>query len=205
MALSPGFDFGKLKGIDFVELQRRIDERDAQQTAVTAAAESPEDLVSPQEAGEPQNSLPTEDILEFDRRRAAARAGFARGTANLGLARSRAETDFGRAQDGTSIGGGLFGRTRDFFKQQRQDLSGAFVGRGVVNSGIFKNALNRHFTERTNALDDLEIQFSRTFQDFDFTEENLAQSLEDALANIEGDQQLRRSVFAQMIRNGGTA
>ena len=145
-------------------------------------------------------SLPTADILEFQRRGDAARRHFGAQQNRLDLNRTRAETDFGRTFDGENIGGGLFDRTRDAFKGMREQLPGAFVGRGLFHSGIFKNAVNKHFTQKQSALDDLEIQFTRASQDFDLTEEGLGAALSNALAQIEGDKQLRRSVYAQMIR-----
>ena len=150
-------------------------------------------------------SLPTADILEFQRRGDAARRAFGHRSNKLRLDRVRAGTDFGRdLTTGESLGGGAFGRTRDAFRDLREQLPGSFVGRGLFHSGIFKNAVNKHFTQKQSALDDLEIRFSRAQQDFDLSEEGLGQALEDALAGIEGDKQLRRSVYAQLISEGGS-
>lgn len=146
-----------------------------------------------------QFSLPTSDVMEFDRRRRNAQSAYGGAINRLGLQRSRTETDFGRTFDGETIGGGAFGRTLDGFARQREQLPGQFIGRGLFNSGIFRNSVNTHFTNKRNALDDLEIRFARASQDFDLTEESLGQQLESALAAIEGDQNLRRSVYAQLI------
>lgn len=146
--------------------------------------------------------LPTAEIANFENQRSSAQSAFARGDQQLNLQRRRYEVDFGRTFGGRDLGDGLFQRTQDTFRQRRNQLANPYLGRGLINSGIFKEAVNRHFTEKGRAISDLELQFSRRQADFDLAGTSLEDALNEALTGIQMNQQLRESVYAEMIRNG---
>ena len=158
----------------------------------------------------PQFSLTPEDIAEFNRRTNSAQNLRDSSITRSNLFQTRSATDYGRTfggrdlGDGTfsksvMLGGGLFGRMGDKFKDQRDRLTQPLANRGVFNSGILTNAVNRHFKSKNTAFDDLEVQFQRTSQDFTSSREGIEDALSSALADIEGDKQARRGVYASMI------
>ena len=160
----------------------------------------------------PQFSLTPEDIAEFNQRTNAAQNLRDTSIAQSNLFQNRAATDYGRTfggrdlGDGTfsksvMLGGGLFGKMGDQFKDKRDRLVQPLANRGVFNSGILTDAVNRHFKSKNTAFDDMEIQFQRTSQDFTSSRAGIQDALSQALANITEDKQARRGVYASMIGN----
>jgi hypothetical protein len=157
-----------------------------------------------------QYSLSPEEVKYFHDQGNRARRDASSASAGLFLNRARMETDYGRTfgglkkPDGTfttsmSLGGGAFGKLGDAFKDARDRLSQPLAKRGVLNSGIMTDTVNRHFKAKNTAFEDLELKFGRTRQDLDLSREGIGQRLADALADIESDKGLRRSVMAAMI------
>lgn len=134
--------------------------------------------------------LSTQEVAYFQNQRRIANNSFGRGIVDINLQRGRLGVDEQFAtQDLT-----------DQFDAAREPLTGSFNRRGLLDSGIFKNALSDFFTQKTGAFDRLDVAFERQFTDLDITEDDLNQQLTNALSSIAADENVRRSVYAEIIR-----
>jgi len=144
----------------------------------------------------PTDTLPplsTAEVAYYENQKRMANQSYGRGIVDVNLQRGRLGVDQGFATDDIN----------QRFGDIREQVPGSFNRRGLLNSGIFKNALTDLFTDKTSALDRLNVGFARQFQDLDITEQDLSTQLENALSSISGDQQLRRSVYAEIIKGLG--
>lgn len=137
-----------------------------------------------------QQSLSPQDIATFSSRRNLARRQFTSGLSELGYRRDQLGIDRTLAE-------------RSFTRQinrSRERLPGSFVGRGLLNSGLFRNSLKRFYIDANDAYTRLQLGFQRKFDQLDFAQGGLEDRLAMALAQINSDEQARRTALASVIQ-----
>jgi hypothetical protein len=134
-------------------------------------------------------ALPFQEEIGFDRQREAVENQY-----QVGLADNTFKVDDLALQRDVA-------QSRLDFRQrqQRQSLPGGFVRRGVLNSGLFNQALGDFATVSLDQQGELERNFLRRSNDLSIQLQGLNASRAIQLANIDLDEQSRRSAIASII------
>lgn len=87
------------------------------------------------------------------------------------------------------------------FDQARNKLPGGFARRGLMNSGIYKQALENYGTARSQAFGDLDLNYTSQLGGFDVEKQGQTGTYNTSLAGIEAEKAARRSQLATELRN----
>lgn len=95
-------------------------------------------------------------------------------------------------------------RNRDRLGQQwegyRNHLPGSFAGRGLLNSGIYKQALTDYANNRQRSFDDLDFSYTTQLGQFDLDKTGVTNTYNTSIAGIEAERAARRAQLASEIR-----
>lgn len=86
------------------------------------------------------------------------------------------------------------------FEQMRDKLPGGFAKRGVLNSGIYNNALTEYGTDRSNAFSDMSRQFNNQMAGLQQQAAQLGQTKQTGLADVELQRAAKRNAKAAILR-----
>lgn len=86
------------------------------------------------------------------------------------------------------------------FARQRVQLPQQFAGRGLLNSGIYQDALSKFGANRSRATANLRQQYEEQRFGTDLARQQLEQTRGNALEDIEWQEAARRAAIAATIR-----
>ena len=86
------------------------------------------------------------------------------------------------------------------FEQVRDKLPGGFAKRGILNSGIYNNALTEYGTDRSNAFSDMSRQFNNQMAGLQQQAAQLGQTKQTGLGDVEVQRAARRNAKAAILR-----
>lgn len=111
-------------------------------------------------------------------------AGTAYGRARAGLQNDRARNDMNYQWD-----------------QSRAKLPGSYIGRGILNSGIFGNAMDQYATGRFKAFDNLNFNYTDQLGQMDLQDQQAATTYNTGLASTASEMAARRAELATQLRS----
>lgn len=85
--------------------------------------------------------------------------------------------------------------------RSREALPGQFQGRGLMNSGIYQDALQNYGIDRQMAADDLTSQYQRQLSGLNMDLGDLHMGYTGTNLGIDLDEQTRRSVIAAALKS----
>lgn len=87
------------------------------------------------------------------------------------------------------------------FDQQRAQLPGSFVGRGILHSGIYGNAMDQYATGRFKAFDNLNFNYTDQLGQMDLQDQQAATTYNTGLASTASEMAARRAELATQLRS----
>lgn len=133
---------------------------------------------------------PAEEQSLFQQR-ASNRTNYLRGLAQNNYQYGQAKLDRAKQLQKFGIS---WGRTRE-------QLPGSFQGRGLMNSGIYQDALQNYGMDRQFAADDLTSAYQRQLAGLNMNLGDLAMTHSGTNLGIDLDEQTRRSVIAAALKS----
>ncbi len=95
-------------------------------------------------------------------------------------------------------------RNRDRMGQQwtqyRNQLPGGYARRGLLNSGIYKQALTDYANNRQRSFDDLDFSYTTQLGQYDLDKQNFTNTYNAGLTGIEAERAARRAQLASELR-----
>lgn len=138
-------------------------------------------------AFDPLNPL---DLVQYDTRGNQLRNQYGQGQAQNTYKRSQLDISHQRAVD--QLGQQFY----DF----RQKIPGSFIGRGLLNSGLYSHALSEYSRKKLQGQNDLNLDYSGQVGGLDLEKLGLEQNLSGGLAGLEAEKQARRAQLAAQLR-----
>jgi len=86
------------------------------------------------------------------------------------------------------------------YKQMRDKIPGSFVGRGLLNSGLYGQALQDYGTQKTQAYGALGRKYQQMFGQNRINTQNAEQDYANQMGDIANSEQTRRQQLAAQIR-----
>lgn len=115
------------------------------------------------------------------------------GQANATNAFQRSNTLANKAAD--------YGSLKKQFVAQRQQIPGQFIGRGLLNSGLYAQGLQDYASNRTQGFGDLARKYQQMLGGLDLQHQQGAQSQYADLADVGAQERQRRAELAAQIRS----
>lgn len=82
----------------------------------------------------------------------------------------------------------------------RQQLPGSYNARGLLNSGIYKNALSKYATERQSSFDQLRFNYQRQIGEQDLEYQKSYNIYEQTHLGVDAEQAARRAQLASQLQ-----
>lgn len=132
-----------------------------------------------------------EDVNLFNTRKSNLRAEYGRQSARNVFDQGQARLDFGLAQRNLTNDWDAF----------RNKLPGQFAGRGLMNSGVYTNALQEYAQNRQLGFEGLGRQFDKQMGGYAQQALDLESRLQQGLNMVEAERQARRAELAAQLRS----
>lgn len=94
-----------------------------------------------------------------------------------------------------------YGNLKRQFVQQRAQIPGQFIGRGLLNSGLYQRGLKDYAANRTEAFGDLGRKYQQMLGTLDLQRQQGAASQFADLADVNAQERQRRAELAAQIRS----
>ena len=89
------------------------------------------------------------------------------------------------------------------FFDYRQQLPGGFAGRGLLNSGLYKHALEQYSSRKLQGQNKLQFEYSSQLGDLGLNRLGLEETYSGGLSDLEAEKQARRAQLAAQLRELG--
>jgi hypothetical protein len=86
------------------------------------------------------------------------------------------------------------------YDQARDRLPGSYIGRGLLDSGIYKQGLQDYANARLQDTTDLQQRYQRQQQGFDLQNSQLTDTYNQASTDLENQRKARRQAIASSLR-----
>lgn len=137
-----------------------------------------------------QSTLSPTEQESYARRRRQATQQYGRGIAGLEFQRGQIGADYQKQ----------FRNVGQQFDQQRKQIPGSFINRGLANSGLYQNALKQYAQFRGQAVGDLYGQQQQDYAGLDLQRRQLEEVYSQTQADILQQEKARRAELAALIR-----
>jgi len=131
-----------------------------------------------------------DQVLGFGQSRRRNRTTFGIQSGNANFARSNAYSDQGLET----------GALTQQYGQQRRQLPEQFAGRGLLNSGIYKQGLQDFNQQRVTAFQGLSQKYNQQIGKINVDQYGQAQQFNDANADIDEQEKVARAQLAVALR-----
>lgn len=120
-------------------------------------------------------------------------------------------TQYGNSSARNTYGQAMLGiqhqRAQDKLGQQffdyRQQLPGGFAGRGLLQSGLYKHALEQYSQRKLQGQQDLNLDYQSQLGGLQVDQLGTENTLNSGLSSIEAEKQARRAQLAAQLRELG--
>lgn len=130
------------------------------------------------------------DLAAYDQQRQAASSTYGSGLAQLQYQRGVAGQNYGNTQYNLA----------HQYSLQRAALPGGYARRGLLNSGIYGNALSEADQSQSRALSQASLGYQQQLGGYGINEQNLGSTYTNALANIGAAESARRQELAAQLQ-----
>ena len=136
-------------------------------------------------------TLTPEDYQLYATKASNLRSNYQRTLAQNAWERGQASSEYNTARTGLTTQ----------FDRQRFQLPGQFVGRGLLDSGIYQQGLSDYASDRTNAFQALSTGYARKKGEISQSSQNALTGMNTGLALNEAEKQAKRAQLASQIRS----
>lgn len=130
------------------------------------------------------------EIAAYQNRTDQAGTAYQNSLAQDTFSRSMADVYFQRNSD----------RLGQQFDKSRSQLPGSFARRGLLNSGIYQQALTDYANSRQQAFGDLNFDYSNQKGQLDVNKQGFTNTYNTSLTGVEAEKAARRAELATQLR-----